>query len=359
MITGKTFCFTFASMGYLQQIKNTATQLGIKLKNLDLNTIALSPVGKDYFEYNLRRIDFVNNNNAVMLASILDTLKTQPNNATIVDHGGGIGFFSFLCKSFGIGQVIYQDIESHYKKDTVLIANALGFTIDHYIIGDTDVLLEYTTKNNLTINGIGSRNVIEHVLDYRLLFQEFAKIKSSDLVIYIATSANIHNPVIHYLHKKMHHQYDLYGDEKTRRILNNATSGNAMRIEILKEEKAKDVEIQALLPYLRDKTKLEITSALNTYRSTKTLPARPDRTNTRDPNSGVWVERLVRFEDYARASKAACFEIKLLPGYYDTHYKSSWKNILAAGMNILVKIAGPWQINVGGYLAFTLRKKAV
>lgn len=343
-------------MGYLQQIKTTANQLSSKLKNLDLNTLPLSPVGKDYFEYNLRRIDFVNNNNAVMLASLLDTLKTQPNDATIVDHGGGIGFFSFLCKSYGIGQVIYQDIESHYKEDTVLIAKALGFAIDHYIIGDTDVLLEYTTKNNLTINGIGSRNVIEHVLDYRLLFQEFAKIKSSDLVIYIATSANIHNPVIHYLHKKMHHQYDLYGDEKTRRILNHATSGNAMRIEILKAEKAKDVEIQALLPYLRDKTKQEITSALNNFRATKTLPARPDRTNTRDPKSGVWVERLVKYEEYAKAAKDAGFEIKYLPGYYDTHYKKRWKNFIAIGMNVLVKVSRPWQKHTSAYLAFILSK---
>lgn len=47
-----------------------------------------------------------------------------------------------------------------------------------------------------------------------------------------------------------------------------------------------------------------------------------ESSNTCDPITGAWVERLVAYSDYQNAAESAGFSIEALPGFYNTNYAS-------------------------------------
>lgn len=326
-------------MSTYESIKKSSLDLAERLSNLDIAILGLSSLGHSYYEYNRTRMRFTSENNARILFHIIEKSKVPLGKQTIIDHGGGLGYFALLCKSIGIQTVIYHDINLALTEDTKIISKHLNIPIDHYITGSTEALTEYCLTQPLSITGLGSRNVIEHIPDLNEFFKLLALISGKDKVFYFSTSANTHNPLVRWQHRKIHRQYEREGayTDMSKDEINPENSGHYMRRTILLENGFPADHLGKMIELTRGLDLSQILNTIASFKSTGALPSKhTDPTNTRDPYSGNWVERLLPFEEYKKAAAAAGFQSEFLPGFYDTNYKSFYKNFVSNILNLIL-----------------------
>lgn len=150
----------------LKRIQEVAFQLQDDLLQLDIDALDVSESVKSYFRYDLTKLSYVSKCNAFILYHLLLNQNSKKSNAIIVDHGAGIGLFSFLVKRMGY-TCISHDLFDEYLDGIRKIGTALNARPDYFVLGDTNALIAYCHFHDLSILGLASRNVIEHLPDYR------------------------------------------------------------------------------------------------------------------------------------------------------------------------------------------------
>jgi 2-polyprenyl-3-methyl-5-hydroxy-6-metoxy-1,4-benzoquinol methylase len=343
------------------EILKASLKLEKDLINLDFESLVIHESVKSYYRFDLSKIRYVSECNAFILYHIIRDKKINAENLLIIDHGAGLGFFSFLVKRLGM-QCICHDISSEYIEGIKVIGKELYSLPDHFVIGDTDALIQYCQVNKLQPDGLGSRNVIEHIPDYKQFFSELNLLSKPGFAAVITTSANMHNPLVKQIHLKIHNQYENEGiiTDMDNPILNTSNCGIKMRSELI-QNKFPDLDaeiINTLARLNRGFIQQDIMARVKNYIDTGKLPEPfQEPSNTRDPSSGAWVERLVSFTDYRKAAGSNSFTFELIPGFYNTHYTSSAKNIVSRFLNLILKIKNPWSVNLSPFLAMKLIKK--
>src|SRR5882724_4671941 len=199
---------------YLDIVNRSAEVLEEKLRSLDCQALPVSDYCKRYYAYDLRKITFMLQAYCIMLTSAIDLSGKKASEITLLDHGGGVGILSLLAKLSGIKMVIHQDIDPVISADARIIADKLGIPAEHYISGETKDFVEYVNQNNLNLNILGSRNVIEHIYSLDDFFKETSKIDSDRLVLYLNTTANAQNPLTNIYTQRLQRIYEHEGFSK-------------------------------------------------------------------------------------------------------------------------------------------------
>lgn len=342
-----------------REILDIARQLEKDLMNLDFEQLPVHESVKSYYRFDLTKIQYVSECNAFILSHLLKDLKfTYNKEIAIIDHGAGLGFFSFLVKRAGF-ICMSHDISSEYIDGIKVIGKSLEAQPDHFVVGDTQALIHYCSENKIYPKGLASRNVIEHIPDYKFFFDELHQLASIGFHAVITTSANPHNPLVKRIHYKIHDQYENHGSnaDMDNPVLNTANCGMKIRCELIKSAfpQLDDKTIYQLALLNRGFIKEEIIKRIENYLETNQWPLPfPEKSNTRDPYSGAWVERLVSYTNYKNAAQHSGFEIQLLTGFYNTHYRSPVKNFLSYLLNAILKIKHPWSLNLSPFLAMKL-----
>lgn len=344
-----------------EEILQVARQLEKDIIKLDFESLDLHESVKSYFRFDLTKIKYVSECNAYIIFNILNSLKINLKDHLIIDHGAGLGFFSFLLKRLG-AQCICHDISIEYIEGIKILAQELNSIPDYYVIGDTDKLIEFCTTQMLKPTGLGSRNVIEHLPDYQQFFNQLSVLSPVSFCAVITTSANIHNPIVRKIHHKIHQQYENLGSniDMDNPSINSANCGMKLRIEIIQTHfpKLDQKTIIKLAKNNRGFVKSKIINRVNEYLNTYILPLPfPEPSNTCDPLTGAWVERLVLANDYKNAANFAKFNFEILPGFYNTQYESILKNLIASLLNKFLFRKNPWRLMMSPFLAMKLIKK--
>lgn len=346
-------------MGF-SKIMSVALALEKEIIDLDFESLALHSSVKSYYRFDLTKIRYVTQCNAFILHHILNGLDKPIQEITIVDHGAGLGFFSFLVKKLG-ARCISHDLSEEYLDGIKTIGTKLNLAPDEYVLGGTEALATFVLQNNIHIDGIGSRNVIEHIPDYREFFKTLNSFLKSPCNVVITTSANMHHPMVKKIHEKIHAQYELVGsgmdmDDPT---INEAQCGIKIRSALIQTHFPilSSDEVKRLAILNRGFTEALIVQRIENYIKTGILPTpHSDPTNTCDPYTGTWVERLVSIQDYKNAAVQHQFEFKHLSGFYSTSYSAWYKNMMGLFLNLLLIIPGPWRIHISPFLAMKLTK---
>ncbi len=333
-------------------------QLQRDLLNLDIDALELPESVKSYFRYDLNKLSYVSRCNAFLLYHVLKDNKAK-DQGYIVDHGAGIGLFSFLVKRMGYS-CISHDIFEEYLDGIRKMGRALKALPDLFVLGDTDALISYCHFHDYKVIGLASRNVIEHLPDYKQFFKDVFHLGDS-IQLVISTSANIHNPIVKQIHHRIHRQYENEGTrlDMDQFEMDQTKSGMSLRSEIIKSsfpDLAPDL-IKELAILNRTFVKPDIIQRTEYYVKTGRWPSIPlEESNSCDPLTGAWVERLVSFSDYQAAARESGFSIEALPGFYNTHYSSPLKNLAAAFLNVFLKFKHPFLLNISPFLAMKLVK---
>lgn len=344
----------------LKRIQEVAFQLQEDLLQLDIDALDVSESVKSYFRYDLTKLAYVSKCNAFILYHLLLNTNSQKSNSIIVDHGAGIGLFSFLVKRMGY-TCISHDLFDEYLDGIRKIGTALNARPDYFVLGDTNALVAYCHFHDLTILGLASRNVIEHLPNYQEFFNEISSLGAEGFRLVITTSANIHNPLVKRLHLKIHKEYEYKGSrvDMDHPDLDESLSGIQLRSALIKNQFSQldSDTIRTLAILNRGYTEKEILQRSAYYIKSGHWPAPPqEHSNTCDPISGAWVERLVTYSDYQYAAQVAGFSMEALAGFYNTNYSSFLKNCVSFVLNGLLKFKHPFILNLSPFLAMKLTK---
>jgi len=340
-------------------ISNAIRSLYFKINELDLQNLNIS----DHTEESL--LKYVNNYSFYMsaysqlLRKALKKINNSVNECIFVDYGGGCGILSWLAKMVGFKTVIYNDIYKSSVIDAEILSKKLDISIDYYINGDVEDFVNQITRLNIQPDLICSFDVLEHIYDLESWIKTIAKIQKFYLLF--MTGANPKNPYIVNRLKKLHIRSEYQGCEKNIRC-----NDIYLNTSILKEREIiisnmfpdlKNNEVEFLSKNSRGLRKDDIEKMVHEYKKTgKTRYIIDHPTNTCDPYTGSWTERLIDLERL----KIFCESNNLLVDISNSFYCYSNNIILNTVkflFNQLIKILGTKNLFFSPFIILEIQKQ--
>jgi len=333
--------------GYIQnQFNAAAERLSKKMTQLELPEGSVSSFIKAYWTSNLKNLQGSLQRSLFLLAWVLSPYfwRKDLGKITLIDYGGGSGILSLLAKEIGVGTVVYNDIHDVCCHDAEYIGKALNLQADHYVNGDVDGLLSYLNKKKITCGSVVSFDTIEHIYDLDDFLAKIIKVTTDSLVLMLASSANHLNPIISRrlmnIQRKMEFEGKTKNDSDDPR--DTGTAYVLLRRKIIDTANIMldDQEKDLIALKTRGMRKDHILNALMVYSTQKKLPQEPDHaTNTCDPITGNWCERLMNpFTLMNKLSKKG-FSTRVMSGYYGSGGEGSYfKKLMRLSLNIAISL---------------------
>jgi 2-polyprenyl-3-methyl-5-hydroxy-6-metoxy-1,4-benzoquinol methylase len=239
---------------------------------------------------------------------------------SFVDYGGGHGLLSCLAREAGFPRVIYNDIFDQCCKDARMLAQHLGCAADEYICGNIHTVHESLKTSRPGSCALASINVIEHIYDMDDFIKIAASLSSGPMTMVLSTSANPLNPIVRRRHFRQHREWEFEdGPHEGSYPMDTVKAFLSVRREIVRQcaPQLSGAEVEQLAAATRGMRKDDIESCVRQFEKTKVMPAGPDHpTNTCDPLTGSWQERLLDIRAVSQTLEASGFAVKVLGGYY-------------------------------------------
>lgn len=310
-------------------INSKANELLSSMQTLDADSLGMPYHCLYYFKAShTKRLFFSIETSAHLLYRSIKLKGKEPANTILMDYGAGVGTLFLLAKAIGCKTVIYSDHLEDWKQSAALIANALNIHIDYYIVGDIDACLHYLDEAGIVCDIITSRNVLEHI--YKLdQFYSAIQAKQPSAIVYSSTTANNCNPAAVIKHMLWHRKWEKVYRGKRLKMIEQMAPG---MLPFRKNKLAKAT---------RGLAGKDLADTVEQFRQNGKLPnIRRVRSNTCDPDNGVWAENLLRLQQYRELIDENKFRISFVPGFWDTHYKSRYKNRVSSILNKMISRGG-------------------
>jgi hypothetical protein len=329
-------------------INDWANHLYQKLAVLDLSDTDIDENGRQYFHnhHGGHRLFFSIQSSAAIIDAAVKKHGRKIEETSFMDYGAGLGTLFLLAGLMGFKQVYFNDYFPQWAQYAKTICDKLGITMTGYISGDIDAVIDHVKLHNITIDIIASRNVVEHIYSLR---DFYGKLYNSGItsLCYATTTANLHNPAMRIKHHVYHRKVEnnLYKKQREDRILELKS-----RIE--------SADLSNLVKLTRGRAFGDFTHAIDLYCSNQAVPKVEFlRTNTCDCRTGVWAENLISRKNYFDIITNAGFKATYTAGFWDTHYKFKFVNLITRVLNGIIKLAGKKGYWFAPFVNITASKK--
>ena len=314
-----------------EYINSKANDLYQLLQNFDGTTLPIQNNLKDYFiNHHLgKRLFFSIQNSAHIIYQSVKITGKPINEINIVDYGAGLGTLYMLAGLLNFKRIVYNDYLPDWKDTAELICKNLGISINGYVTGDVDAVLKYAATEGFLFDIIASRNVIEHIYSLPFFYAELFK-HNPETVVFSTTSANFHNLAMRLKHYLLHKKI-----ERTQYLPQR-------KLQVQKEWPNISLkQLNELSELTRGKANEDFLMAINNYKNNQPISKVPYlRSNTCTADSGYWCEHLLAKNEYVQIIKNTGFDAAYTAGYWDTHYRSSFMNLLGKLLNRIIDISG-------------------
>lgn len=339
--------------------ENAAEKIFSVIKSLDIDSLPISEYNKD----NLRRYKadtlFYKSVYLQLIGKALKKLTKPVNESTLADYGGGCGLLSFIAREMGFRHVIYNDIYDVSVSDAKELSVVFKSSPDVFCHGDIDVLVSEVSRLSLLPDLICSVNVLEHIYDLEAWFKSLNKLDGFSLVF--LTGSNPRNPYVAYRHKAIHRISEYRGCERNIRKGNLFLSVSCLseRERIIREGYPDLAADKAAL--LARKTRglryEAILGAAAEYIERGAISYRMDHpTNTCDPYTGNWSERLIDIKGSLKMLSDLGMEGRFTGSYYC--YSGNYAlNVIKSLLNILLRITGSGFLFFSPMIALEIEKR--
>jgi len=295
------------------------------LLNIDLESIDIKDYTRFYLIKYLTNLKYELKLNSEILLAVVSNLEQDLSKLTLLDFGSGIGMISFLASRVGIGKVIQIDNNAEVLNDSKTLARALEIpNIQQF--NSLEMLLN--SKDSISIDGVISRDVIEHVYDLNSLFKLLNRLPENRIMVH-NTSANMYNLWLKKYFRRIHETYEnelvinerdgskctSYSDQRKEYLLERFDSLNSSDISEL-VRRTKGLTFQ-----LMDKLNHDELLLLN-----------PADTNTCDPKSGNWAERLLPLDEYRKLGDSVGYSLTIKSGSVND-FNGGFSSLLKKGLN--------------------------
>lgn len=270
-------------------------QLG--LSDYSLNYIAkLRPDLEYYFTIYQRCLD-----------GLLADIGRPPEALTLVDYGGGHGFFSMYMKERGVGRVIYVDNNPLAVQTVQTVGREAGRLPDDILCGDAARLRQWCEEQSLMPDGLIGLDVIEHIYCLDDFFGDLFAMAPTLSILFTTGS----NPYSMHLTNRLHRvmRADELGNDKGK------TGFLQLRRQYIAQHFADmdDKELDYWAANTRGLTYDDVARAVASH-SPNLLR---DAYNTCDPATGSWTERILSIEEYRGIVQPYDSDVFLENGFYN------------------------------------------
>ena len=286
----------------------------------------------------LPAVDLMIERYAGILAGALSA-HPDPDACTFVDFGGGNGLLSLLARAAGVGRVVYGDIDENTCRDAHALGRLLALEADAYLSGDVAALRAELEGGPPGPVAVGSYDVIEHVYDLAAGLAELARIPASRLSLMHASSANAANPFVRLKlerhHRRVEHQ------ERTPQWGDKGRDSNRAYADLRRDmirsalPGLEGARLEQAVDATRGSAGGDVAAVARRFVESGQRPA-PDRfaSNTCDPRTGNWAERLMDHDDLRRWALSCGFaRVDILPGRYG-RYPGRLKSVVGGVLNL-------------------------
>ena len=277
-------------------------------------------------------------------------LHTEKNISEIilVDYGAGSGLLGLFAKYCGFKKVYINDMDVNFIYAAQRLAGKLNIHPDGYIHGDINAVHNFF--RNEKPDAIAGTDVIEHIYDLSLFFKTLQEI--NPLMISGFTTGS--NPENYFKVRKLQKlqvkdefrgstSEEMFGDKPEEAFFKQ-------RSEIIRSnfsDLPNEITVQ-LATSTRGKTKKDIITAVQEYIAIGKFPPLLEHpTNTCDPISGSWTERILSLTEYTRLFKQGGFAAEFYPGFFNQFESSPIKKIVNRLISLFGKKISPFIILIG------------
>ena len=342
------------------RILAAADRLEEKLRDLNIDELNLSDYNTRYLgsliatssdrKANLTKY-------AYLIVNVVNSCESDLCELVFLDHGGGHGLMSLLAVEAGFRSVVYNDIYEASCTDAALVGTALGLKADHYICGEIDEVIRYRKEHEFSINCVASYDVIEHVYDISTFFSRLRLLSDGCLSIFFASAANERNPFIGRKMRALHENFEKYDRPFRfgRKPTDTVKALVVLRKELIQQAHPdlSDDEVTTLAKLTRGQTLDRILSSVDFYKNTGVWPSgiiHP--TNTCDPHTGNWFERLMDPDDLIFLLSEFGLYGNVVCGFYNRP-KSIVRSFVKSGLNFLIRLLGKRGLILAPYYCLT------
>lgn len=310
-----------------ESLLSAASNFKKRFLSINSSLLELDAYNSMYLQRYREKIDY----HLYLICHILEHAGTLTQFKKVVDLGGGIGFHSaFLRQLLPDVELIYLDVDSVSMEAAKSLHSVLRLNANTYVCGTLSDIDEILDKETLII----SRDVIEHIYD----LEGFFKLSSK-------AGKNVHNTaaIKDSLFRKnefreIHYRAEKLGNSnQTIKARDHKASYFKLRQQLIKE-------IQPGISNQELNTIAELTRGLNKegiekYMISKEYPTTLKaclHTNTCDPYTGNWAERLLSPSEYRLF--AAPLTLKFVYPSYNALTAVGYRKILLTALNIFTKL---------------------
>ncbi len=312
-------------------INDRANHLYQKLAILDISDTDIDDFGKYYFtnHHGGSRLFFSVQSSADIIYRSVKKINKPITELSFIDYGAGLGTLFLLAGMVGFKKVYFNDYFPQWAGYAKTICDKLEITIDDYISGDIDAVIDYGKAKHIHFDIVASRNVVEHIYKLRDFYTKLSQSGITSLC-YATTTANYHNPAMRLKHYWLHYQVEKKQYKKQRAVYIK---------ELVPTMNAADLD--ALVRLTRGRAFTDFTNAVDMYLKKQTIPIVEFLyTNTCDCKTGVWAENLITRRNYFDIIQRSGFTFEYTAGFWDTHYKYMAVNLITGLLNKIIKITG-------------------
>jgi hypothetical protein len=339
-------------------ISNALGSFHLKLKSLNIKSLDISDYNRSSLLKYKEDFNFYISNYSQLLHKAFENLNAPADKSTFVDYGGGCGILSYLAKEAGFKTVIYNDINRKSTSDAEIISKEMGIYIDHFITGDAEDFVRRMELLNISPDIICGFDVVEHIYNLERWISTMSRLPNPRFIL--MTGANPKNPVIKRRLKKLQLKSEYQGCENNVRFddmfLN--TSFLEEREKILKVgfPQLKESELAFLANETRGLIKDDIVKVAHEYLEKGEINYVFDHpTNTCDPYTGSWTERLIDLKRLKTFCENSNMAIEIKNSYY-CYSDKRILNLVKYFVNQMIKVLGPHNLFFSPGITITMKK---
>lgn len=308
----------------------------------------MRPYPEQYLKYLFDKRSYYLRIYMQVLDEVIQRTGKTPSQITLIDYGCGNGILGLLACFTGFKKVFFQDTDKDFFEAARALSNAMQLKNVEFIPGDINSLLVKEVK----ADALAATDVIEHIYDLKK-FMQHMKMVNPEMVSVFTTAANPFNLIS----KRKMRALQLKDERKGNMSDNKDLYGMAhppyleMRKQIILAAFPHTQYAEQLARATRGLAGNDIIKAVEEFELTNRLPQPAEGTNTCNPITGSFTERILTPHQYHQLFNAAGFTVDLKAGFYDEHSTSRKKftgKFLNAWVDILGKKISPFLI-ISGY----------
>lgn len=324
-----------------KEYKNNFSRL---LHAIDIETISAEPYCKKYLSHLIQHLPYYLAIYEDVLQRVQANCKQPVDQLKIVDIGAGNGLLGLFARYCGFEQVYINDTDKKFIDASVQLALQLNIAIDGFITGD--IAAVEAVMQHIKPDAFIGTDVIEHIYDLHEFFETICRINPLACTVF-TTASNPENYFKIRQLKKLQLRDEFEGGSPDDFLLFGEKAHEPFfkirRQIVYRELEQKDENTaQQLATLTRGLHEADITRLVHAFNRTGNLPAAATHpTNTCNPLTGSWTERILSIEAYKSIYQKHGMRLSVGNGFYNS-YKPGIKGIINKILNFAVRSTGSY-----------------